>query len=160
MQSKSLEEKLSAYFCGIRADRENSEVVFVLPKAIRRYQNVPNHPRILVLEIRIREADINTLFAFAIAENEFVLDKDSIAVAKDENNKVLWHGYGQPLCLLHREREEDSIYGQRAICISSVSCRITPGTKFIRPRWKWLAKAAGFSGRKFAKVNVFARTGQ
>lgn len=105
MQSKNLvlARELSAHFCGVRVDIESPGVVFVWPKKMWQSPNLLR-PWNLVLEIRIREADINALFAFVIAENGFILGAGNIAVSKDVNNKVLWYCYGQPLCLFYRKK--------------------------------------------------------
>lgn len=107
MQS-SLERELSAYFCGARADMENPEVTFALSKMT---QQIPNlyllapSQRNLVLEIRVRDADIGALFAFVITKSGVVLGKGPIATARDAANKVLWYCYGQPFRLLYQKEK-------------------------------------------------------
>jgi len=97
-RKKDFRKNFSVCFCGARADIKNPKVKFVLPKKTKRKSNF-KYPHLLLLEVRIKNTDPKSLFAFSVTKDGYVIEKDNVFTAKDPKrpNFVLYHGYSLAL---------------------------------------------------------------
>lgn len=110
IQQKRLEKRLYAYFYGVRVDINNPEAEFIISPKTRKYIQSLRNTYPIPLEIRVRNIDLNSLFAFRVDNEGYILENNNVVTVRNPINpkKILYYSYSLPIYIIWSKKRDFS----------------------------------------------------